>query len=109
MDGVYVAHQGKISGWVTYKMFCKYKNTGKFPALIYLMMKLMGVTLEEMMGGMEKGLYLGGSDESVKRNFMENYTYYTHPDISNTKAKYIFGVVAKSLTILNHIKYSKNI
>ena len=37
MAGMYVAHQGKISGWVTYKMFCKYKNTGKFPALIYLM------------------------------------------------------------------------
>ena len=32
MDGCYVAHQGKICGWVTYKMFCKFKNTGKFPA-----------------------------------------------------------------------------
>ena len=40
MDGCYVAHQGKVSGWVTYKMFCKFKNTGKFPALIMLMMKL---------------------------------------------------------------------
>ena len=86
MDGVYVAHQGKISGWLTYKMFCKYKNTGKFPALIYLMIKLMGLTLEEMLDAMEI-LYLGGSEESIKRNCMENYTYYAHPEISGTKTK----------------------
>lgn len=87
MDGCYVAHQGKISGWVTYKMFCKFKNTGKFPALIHLMMKLMGVKLEDMLGDFGKSLYLKASDESVKRNFMENYTYRTRPEIANTKAK----------------------
>ncbi len=84
MDGVYVAHQGRISGWCTYKMFCQYKNTGKFPVLIHLMMKLMGTSLKEMMGGMEKSLYLGASDESIKRNFLENYTYHASPDIANT-------------------------
>ena len=87
MDGVYVAHQGQLSGWVTYKMFCRYKNTGSFPWLIHVMMKLMGTSLEEMMGGMEKSLYLDASDESVRRNFMENYTYRTRPEIAHTSAE----------------------
>lgn len=86
MDGCYVAHQGKIAGWCTYKMFCKFKNTGKFPALIHVMMKLMGVKLKDMMGDLEHSLYLKASDESVKRNFMENYTYHTRPGIAQTKS-----------------------
>ena len=86
-DGVYVAHQGKIAGWVTYKMFCKYKNTGKFPALIHVMLKLMGSKPEDMLGGMEESLYLNASDETVKRNFLENYTYHTRPELANTKTK----------------------
>lgn len=112
MDGVYVAHQGRISGWVTYKMFCKYKNTGKFPALIHLMMKLMGVKPEEMMDGMENSLYIGASDKSVKRNFMENYTYHTRPEIANTTSKvYLWcgskePYAIKSQNILK--KYLKN-
>lgn len=83
MDGCYVAHQGKISGWVTYKMFCKYKNTGKFPALIMVMMKLMGLKAEDL--GMMESLYIKASDETVKRNFMENYTYRTRPEITENE------------------------
>lgn len=83
MDGCYVAHQGKISGWVTYKMFCKFKNTGEFPALIMVMMKLMGLKAEDL--GMMDSLYVRASDETVKRNFMENYTYRTRPEIAENK------------------------
>lgn len=83
MDGCYVAHQGKISGWVTYKMFCKFKNTGKFPTLIMVMMKLMGLKKEDL--GMMNSLYMKASDETVKRNFMENYTYRTRPEIANSE------------------------
>ena len=83
MDGCYVAHQGKIAGLVTYKMFCKFKNTGKFPALIMVMMKLMGLKAEDM--GMMDSLYMGASDETVKRNFMENYTYRTRPEIAQNE------------------------
>ncbi len=83
MDGCYVAHQGKISGWVTYKMFCKFKNTGKFPALIMVMMKLMGLKAEDL--GMMDSLYMKASDETVKRNFMENYIYRTRPEIAENK------------------------
>ena len=83
MDGCYVAHQGKIAGRVTYKMFCKFKNTGKFPALIMVMMKLMGLKAEDL--GMMDSLYMGASDETVKRNFMENYTYRTRPEIAQNE------------------------
>lgn len=87
MDGVYVAHQGALSGWITYKMFCSFKNKGKFPKLIHLMMKLMGVKLEDMLEDLERSMYLKASDESVKRNFLENYTYRARPDISASTAK----------------------
>ena len=83
MDGCYVAHQGKIAGWVTYQMFCKFKNTGKFPALIMVMMKLMGLKTEDL--GMMDSLYMKASDNTVKRNFMENYTYRPRPEIAENE------------------------
>lgn len=83
MDGCYVAHQGKIAGWVTYKMFCKFKNTGKFPALIMVMMKLMGLKAEDL--GMMDSLYMSASDETVKKDFMENYTYRTRSEIAQNE------------------------
>ena len=85
MDGCYVAHQGKIAGMVSAWMFKKYKNTGKFPALIHVMMKLMGTKLEDMEADMGKSLYLEASDETVKRNFIENYTYRTRPEIAKNE------------------------
>lgn len=83
MDGCYVAHQGRISGWVTYKMFCKIKNDGKFPSLIMLMIKLMGLKAEDL--AMFDSLYMKASDETVRRNFMENYTYHTRPEIAENE------------------------
>ncbi|MBQ4639530.1 MAG: hypothetical protein IJB69_03315 [Clostridia bacterium] len=82
MDGCYVAHQGWIAGWVTAWMFKKFKNTGKFPALIHLMMKLMGMKLEDMISDMEKTLYMQATDETIDRNFLQNYTYRTRKDIA---------------------------
>ena len=110
MDGCYVAHQGKISGWVTYKMFCKFKNTGKFPALIMVMMKLMGLKTEDL--GMMDSLYMKASDETVKRNFMENYTYCTRPEIAkNETMVYMWCGSKEPYAIKSHKelkKYLKN-
>lgn len=113
MDGCYVAHQGRISGFVTYKMFCKYKNTGKFPWLINLTMALMGTALDEMMGcGMKDALYLNSTDETVKRNFMENYTYHASPNVAGWKAKvYLWCGSKEPYAIKSHNilkKYLKN-
>lgn len=85
MDGCYVAHQGKLSARVTAWMFKKYKNTGKFPVTIHVMMKLMGQTMEEMETSIGNGIYLQASDNSIDRNFLENYTYHTRPDIANNE------------------------
>ncbi len=82
MDGCYVAHQGAVSGKVTAWMFRKYKNTGKFPALIYVTMKLMGTTLEDFGSAMMNALYLDATDESIRRNMLENYTYRTRKEIT---------------------------
>ena len=85
MDGCYVAHQGKLAGKAMAQMFRKYRDTGRFPALIRLSMKLMGLTEDDM--EMMKSLYLGASDESINRNFLENYTYRARPEIAETSAK----------------------
>lgn len=112
MDGCYVAHQGKLAGFVTYKMFCRYKNTGKFPVLIHVMMKLMGTKLEDMEADMSKDMYLRAGDETVKRNFMENYTYRTRPEIAgNETMVYLWCGSKEPYAIKSHNelkKYLKN-
>lgn len=86
MDGCYVAHQGRLAGAIAARMFKKFKNTGKFPPMIHVMMKLMGTKLEEMSDQLTGGLYWKASDATIDRNFMENYTYRTRPEISGTGA-----------------------
>ena len=82
MDGCYVANQGWLSGWITYKMFCKIKNDGKFPWLMNVMISLMGNRKEDVAESFLDAMYMNASDESVKRNFLENYTYHTRPEIA---------------------------
>lgn len=81
MDGCYVAHQGWIAGKVTAWIFKRYKNTGRFPALIHISMKLMGTRLEDMAEGMAAALYMQATDESIDRNFIQNYTYHARKEI----------------------------
>ena len=110
MDGCYVAHQGRIAGYITYMMFLKYKHSGRFPGLIMLMMKLMGLTKDDL--GMMDFLYLDASDESIKRNFMENYTYRTRPGIAdNTADVYLWCGSKEPYAIKSHNelkRYLKN-
>lgn len=86
MDGCYVAHQGKLSGMITAWMFKKYKNTGKFPALINIMALLMGKTAKDLTDGLDSRIYTKASDETVNCNFIENYTYHTRPEIAENEA-----------------------
>lgn len=85
MDGCYVAHQGKIAGWVTYKMFCRIKNSGEFPWIMNVMMALMGTKKEDVTGSFMDAMYMKASDETVCRNFMENYTYRARPEIAQNE------------------------
>ena len=85
LDGTYVAHQGKIAGYVTYWMVKYFKDNGKPPKVMDIMMNLMG--LGEEAYSMFDELYWDVSYESMKKNMLENYTYHTNPNIANTKTK----------------------
>ncbi|MBR3998384.1 MAG: alpha/beta hydrolase [Clostridia bacterium] len=85
MDGVYVAHQGKAAAWGTFQMMNHRRKTGRFPGVIAVMMKLMGLGQEDMK--MFDAMYWDVSEESMRRNLYENYTYHTDPAIRNTKTK----------------------
>ena len=85
-DGVYVAHQGKLSGLGTYWMFKYYKDNQKPPKVMDVMIKLMGLDPKEAYGMFDL-IYWNASYESIKRNLLENYTYHTNPSIANTKTK----------------------
>lgn len=86
LDGLYVAHQGKLSGILAYKMFRKAKkNGGKFPKAMDIMMKLMGLSEEDYV--MMKCIYWNVSDISMYNNMVVNYTYKTKPSISDTDTK----------------------
>ena len=85
-DGVYVAHQGKLSGLGTYWMFKHFKETGKPPKVMDIMIKLMGLDPKDAYGMFDL-IYWKASLETIKRNLMENYTYHTNPSIANTKTK----------------------
>lgn len=86
LDGLYVAHQGKICSVLSYKMFKKaQKNSGQFPKTMNIAMKLMGLTEEDYI--MMKYIYWGVDDTSMYNNLIENYTYKVNPSISNTNTK----------------------
>lgn len=110
MDGCYVAHQGKIAGIVTAGMIKKYIKTGKFPALINVMMRLMGLTKDDL--GMMDNLYMKASDETVTRNYVENYSYRTRPEIAeNETMVYLWCGSKEPYAIKSHNilkKYLKN-
>lgn len=100
----------KLAGWFTYKMFCKIKNEGKFPALIMVTIKLCGLKKEDL--SMTDNQYMKASDESVKRNFMENYTYRTRPEIAqNETMVYLWCGSKEPYALKSHKelkKYLKN-
>ena len=86
LDGLYVAHQGKLSGIGSYRMFRRAKkNHGQFPKAMNVVMKLMGLSEEDYI--MMKCLYWDVDDVSMYNNMIVNYTYRANPKIADTKAK----------------------
>ena len=86
LDGLYVAHQGKLSGIGLYRIFKKTKkNNGRFSKVMNVVMKLMGLVEEDYI--MMKYIYWDVDDVSMYNNMIENYTYRANPNIANTKAK----------------------
>lgn len=87
-DGSYVAHQGKIAGLATNRIFAAAKRRGgKFPKAMNVMMRLMGLDREDMV--MLKYIYWDASYKSIKENMIQNYTYRVNPCIKNTKTQVV--------------------
>ena len=83
LDGVYVARQGKLAADFGCAVFRKVKqNGGNFPNAMNIVMKLMGLSKEDY--DMFRSMYWDVSDESMRRNLLENYTYRANPDLKNS-------------------------
>lgn len=111
LDGVYVAHQGKLVGIITANQMIKMKNNGGNPTgIVKISMKLMGMEKEDT--PMFQVSYWGASDKSIKNNSIYNYTYRANPDLVNTKTKvYLWCGSKEPYAIKSHKilkKYLKN-
>jgi pimeloyl-ACP methyl ester carboxylesterase len=79
LDGVYVAHQGKLCAGLALKAFLRMQKNGGMPSKAFLKaLPLMG--LDESDLDEFKLMYWGWTCESMKANLIENYTYRVPAD-----------------------------
>ena len=86
LDGVYVAHQGRLCADLALKAFLRMQKNGGTPSRVFLKaLPLMG--LDESDLDEFKLMYWGASRESMKANLVENYTWRVPADfqIDHTK------------------------
>ena len=86
LDGIYVAHQGKMCSLLALRAFLRMQRNGGKPSKAFLKaLPLMG--LDESDLDEFKLMYWGGTRESMKANLIENYTYRIPADfrIDHTK------------------------
>ena len=86
LDGVYVAHQGRLCAKLGLKAFTRMQKNGGMPSKAFMkMLPLMG--LDESDLAEFKLMYWGSSQESMRANLIENYTYRVPDDfrIDHTK------------------------
>ena len=86
LDGVYVAHQGKLCALIALRAFLRMQKNGGKPSKAFIrMLPLMG--LDESDLDEFKLMYWGGSYASMRTNLLENYTYRVPADfrIDHTK------------------------
>jgi pimeloyl-ACP methyl ester carboxylesterase len=115
LDGVYVAHQGKLSAYVVLKMFWSMcQNNGKPSKLASFVRSYMQKRMGRENGdnNLPDYVYMGASYESMKRNFYENYTYRANPKLKDTDTKvYLWCGSKEPYALKSHKilkKYLKN-
>ena len=80
LDGVYVAHQGRLCADLALKAFLRMQRNGGTPGRAFLKaLPLMG--LDESDLDEFRLMYWGGSRESMRTNLIENYTYRVPADL----------------------------
>lgn len=83
LDGNYVAHQGLLAGIASSMIFINAKhNGGKLPKIFNISMSLMGLSEEDM--DMLRFVYWDASENSIRTNMLENYTYHLDPSIADS-------------------------
>ena len=86
LDGVYVAHQGRLCADLALKAFLRMQKNGGTPSRAFVKaLPLMG--LDESDLDEFKLMYWGGSRESMKTNLIENYTWRVPADFRIEAAK----------------------
>lgn len=79
LDGVYVAHQGKLCATLALKAFLRMQKNGGRPGKAFMKtLPLMGLDESDLEAF--RLMYWGGSHESMRANLMENYTYRVPAD-----------------------------
>ena len=111
LDGVYLAHQGKICAKLGLKAFLKMqKNGGQISKRMQVVSKLMGIGKEEL--AEYSLMYLGSSTASMRANLLENYTYHVNENINKIATKvYLWCGTKEPYVIKSHEilkKYLKN-
>lgn len=94
LDGVYVAHQGKLCARLGLKAFIKMQKNGGVPSKAFIKaLPLMGLDENDLCEF--KLMYWGGSYESMKANLYENYTYRIPEGFQIDKTKVILWCGSK--------------
>lgn len=84
LDGVYLAHQGRLAAKLGLKAFLKMQRNGGHPSkAMQEVSKLMGLEKEDL--AEYSLMYLGASESSMRANLLENYTYRVNEGIRNSE------------------------
>ena len=86
LDGVYLAHQGKMTAELGLKAFLKMQRNGGQPSkAMQMVSKLMGLGKEDL--AEFSLMYWGASESSMKANLIENYTYRLNEAIRDSETE----------------------
>ncbi len=86
LDGVYLAHQGKLAAMLGLRAFLRMqRNGGQVSGAMRAASRLMGLKKEDM--AEFSLMYRGASRSSMKANLIENYTYRVNEAIRDCEAE----------------------
>lgn len=86
LDGVYLAHQGKLAARLGLKAFLRMQKNGGQPSkAMHAVSRLMGLGKEDM--AEFSLMYWGAGESSMRANLLENYTYRVNEGIRDSETE----------------------
>ena len=86
LDGVYLAHQGKLTARLGLKAFLKMQKNGGQPSkAMQTVSRLMGLGKEDL--AEFSLMYWGAGESSMRANLLENYTYRVNEGIRDSETE----------------------